>query len=422
MEQLLKSNQELCKRLKNLEDAFDARSTITKKFNDLSLVSREDNETITAARPSNNKRTSIIEVVRVRFAFDADLESSRVYRMARNDCCDRSFVSSAIRTNAWSTFSGISLADISVISIVALPLYPGDIMNEEHYLFGDTKVPQLSEPAALWTNSQSVVEIESPQPKGALSATPTRLRERAEHAREEDTPTTPRQLQDAGALVPSISLDMGGAVPSFQDKIHSALLQGDSSDQPASSPSGMQTDAAPEKELWTNGPAYLDFDGAETASSIRIHKDDASSPFDDDRHSDNDVVYPCKGCGEILGEGKAFEMGGSRWHLGCFRCNACGTLLDSDSYLQLFADGSPICSNCTYARDACDNKIEELAILLGTRHIVQTASNAGTAPGKSRICVTLVHFWASSAWPVMNRSWHDAARSREKNKTVQSLI
>lgn len=312
MEQLLKSNQELCERLKNLEDAFGARSTITKKFNDLSLMSREDNEIITAARPSNNKRTSIIEVVRVRFSFDADLESSRVYRMARNDCCDRSFVSSAIRTNAWSTFSGISLADISVISIVALPLYPGDIMNQEHYLFGDTKVPQPLEPAALWTNSQSVVEIESPQPKGALSATPTRLGERAEHSGEEDTPMTPRPLQDAGALVPSTSLDMGGAVPSFQDKIHSALLQGDTSDQPASSPSGMQTDAAPRKELWTNGPAYLDFDGAETAGSIGIQdKDDASSPFDDDRHSDDDVVYPCKGCGEILEEGRAFEMGES---------------------------------------------------------------------------------------------------------------
>lgn len=312
MEQLLESNQELCKRLKGLEDAFDARSTITKKFDDLSLMSREDSETITAARPSNNKRTSIIEVVRVHFAFDADLESSRVYRMARNDCCDRSFVSSAIKTNAWSIFSGISLADISVISVVALPLYPGDIMNQEHYSFGDTKVPQPSEPAALWTNSQSVVEIESPQPKGALSATFTRFGERAEHAEEEDTPTTPRPPQDAGALVPSLSLDIGGAVPSSQDEIHSAPLQGDTSDQPASSPSGMQTDAAPEKELWANGPANLDFDGAETAGSIGIQdKDNDSSPFDDDRLSDDDVVYPCKGCGEILEEGKAFELGES---------------------------------------------------------------------------------------------------------------
>ena len=312
MEQLLESNQELCKRLKNLEDAFDARSTITKKFDDLSLMSREDSETITAARPSNNKRTSIIEVVRVRFAFDADLESSRVYRMARNDCCDRSFASSAIRTNAWSIFSGISLADISVISVVALPLYPGDIMNQEHYSFGDTKVPQLLEPAALWTNSQSVVEIESPQPKGAFSATFTTLGERAEHAEEEDTPTTPRPPQDAGALVSSLSLDMGGVLPLFQDEIHSALLQGDTSDQPASSPSDMQTDAAPEKELWANGPAHLDFDGAETAGSIGIQdKNDASSPFDNDRLSDDnddDVVYPCKGCGEILEEGKAFEL------------------------------------------------------------------------------------------------------------------
>jgi hypothetical protein len=31
----------------------------------------------------------------------------------------------------------------------------------------------------------------------------------------------------------------------------------------------------------------------------------------------DDMVYPCKGCGEILEEGKAFELGKSRLILGC---------------------------------------------------------------------------------------------------------
>lgn len=79
----------------------------------------------------------------------------------------------------------------------------------------------------------------------------------------------------------------------------------------------------------------------------------------------DDVPFPCKGCGEILEEGKAFELAGNRWHIDCFRCSTCGTLLDSDAHLLLLGDGSLICSNCTYSCSSCGNKIEDLAILTG---------------------------------------------------------
>ncbi|QDS70940.1 hypothetical protein FKW77_006883 [Venturia effusa] len=91
----------------------------------------------------------------------------------------------------------------------------------------------------------------------------------------------------------------------------------------------------------------------------------ASSVFPDAGLDQDDVVYPCKGCGEILEEGKAFELAGNRWHIDCFRCNTCGTLLDSDANLLLLGDGSLICNNCTYSCSACNNKIEDLAILTG---------------------------------------------------------
>ncbi|KAI2611953.1 RhoGAP-domain-containing protein [Hypoxylon sp. NC1633] len=84
-----------------------------------------------------------------------------------------------------------------------------------------------------------------------------------------------------------------------------------------------------------------------------------------DSQLDSDDVFPCKGCGEILEEGKAFELAGNRWHLNCFRCNTCGTLLDSDANLLLLGDGSLICNNCTYSCSACGDKIEDLAILTG---------------------------------------------------------
>ncbi|MCJ1294566.1 Rho-type gtpase-activating protein [Xylographa carneopallida] len=91
---------------------------------------------------------------------------------------------------------------------------------------------------------------------------------------------------------------------------------------------------------------------------------DAPIPYPESPMED-DVAYPCKGCGKILEEGKAFELAGNRWHIDCFRCNTCGTLLDSDANLLLLGDGSLICNNCTYSCSACGNKIEDLAILTG---------------------------------------------------------
>ncbi|KAK3294755.1 uncharacterized protein B0H64DRAFT_194512 [Chaetomium fimeti] len=91
-----------------------------------------------------------------------------------------------------------------------------------------------------------------------------------------------------------------------------------------------------------------------------------------DSAMDADDVFPCKGCGEILEEGKAFELAGNRWHLDCFRCNTCNTLLDSDANLLLLGDGSLICNNCTYSCSACNNKIEDLAILTGDQAFCAT--------------------------------------------------
>ncbi|KAL8637649.1 MAG: hypothetical protein Q9228_005101 [Teloschistes exilis] len=92
---------------------------------------------------------------------------------------------------------------------------------------------------------------------------------------------------------------------------------------------------------------------------------DSPAGYPESPMEQDDAAYPCKGCGEILDEGKAFELAGNRWHIDCFRCNTCGTLLDSDANLLLLGDGSLICNNCTYSCSACGNKIEDLAILTG---------------------------------------------------------
>lgn len=143
-----------------------------------------------------------------------------------------------------------------------------------------------------------------------------------------------------------------------------------------------------------------------------------SASFPESPLEQDDIAYPCKGCGEVchtpLGclsampppdagrhtdtatfryskKGKPSNLvrssmmgvtlrdrytdslpAGNRWHIDCFRCNTCGTILDSDANLLLLGDGSLICNNCTYSCSVCGNKIEDLAILTGDQAFCAT--------------------------------------------------
>src|SRR5271168_529109 len=82
----------------------------------------------------------------------------------------------------------------------------------------------------------------------------------------------------------------------------------------------------------------------------------------DDRHRSSRKARLSNWVGRSLGLVYCIQadqkIAGNRWHIDCFRCYTCGTLLDSDANLLLLGDGSLICSNC-------GNKIEDLAILTG---------------------------------------------------------
>ena len=62
-----------------------------------------------------------------RFAFEAILGESRVYRKARSSECDRSFNSSVPRSHASTLFSELDVTDISLLSVVALPVFSSDL-------------------------------------------------------------------------------------------------------------------------------------------------------------------------------------------------------------------------------------------------------------------------------------------------------
>ncbi|KUJ22170.1 uncharacterized protein LY89DRAFT_395334 [Mollisia scopiformis] len=114
---LLESNRSLYLRLLNLEDALEVRTIRAIDDGNASSMKQQPDESI--AGPT--------------FDFENDLETSRVYRKAQRESMDFSFRSSIARTNAWSVFSGLSLSDVSNISVIALPLYREDIENAQHY-------------------------------------------------------------------------------------------------------------------------------------------------------------------------------------------------------------------------------------------------------------------------------------------------
>jgi hypothetical protein len=61
--------------------------------------------------------------------FETTLYETRVYRRAQSDECDTSFTSSAVLTHAWSVLSDLSLSDVSVVSVIALPISLEDITS-----------------------------------------------------------------------------------------------------------------------------------------------------------------------------------------------------------------------------------------------------------------------------------------------------
>jgi hypothetical protein len=109
------------------------------------------------------------------------------------------------------------------------------------------------------------------------------------------------------------------------------------------------------------------------------------------------------------------SLAGNRWHLNCFRCNTCGTLLDSDANLLLLGDGSLICNNCTYSCSACGNKIEDLAILTGDQAFCATCF-------RCRNCKRKIENlrYARTSQGIFCMSCHESlmARRRKKSRAV----
>ena len=93
----------------------------------------QDNQSIVTVRrigPATSQTLTAVDG----FAFEQDLFASRPYARAMNRRPCRSATSSVVPTMGWSYLSGLSLADISEVSILSLPLSPLELWNGHRYV------------------------------------------------------------------------------------------------------------------------------------------------------------------------------------------------------------------------------------------------------------------------------------------------
>ena len=108
---------------------------------------------------------------------------------------------------------------------------------------------------------------------------------------------------------------------------------------------------------------------------------------------------------------------GNRWHIDCFRCNTCNTLLDSDANLLLLGDGSLICNNCTYSCSSCGNKIEDLAILTGDQAFCANCF-------KCRNCKKKIENlrYARTSQGIFCMDCHEKIQARRRKRTTRNTL
>ncbi len=140
----------------NLEDAFDAQSVVSKRRS-VALTFRDPRYDDEATPPLSPSTT--LTKPSSGFDFESDLEASRPYRRAQRDTVDFSFRSSVAHSNAWSLFSELSLSDVSLMSVIALPVYADEVGNSHHYAFGKRRpvpplTPMMPLPATLVSNPE----------------------------------------------------------------------------------------------------------------------------------------------------------------------------------------------------------------------------------------------------------------------------
>ncbi|KAL9634084.1 MAG: hypothetical protein Q9164_004306, partial [Protoblastenia rupestris] len=172
MDRLLKHNQNLSVRFKKWEESHEAQALLSRVARDGNgedvqdgvdrVIKNKEEDNWTMIKRSDQENDSVdaqpntVSSTTFRFTFERDLESSRVYKRSQPNSEDISFTSSTVRTNAWSM---LSLADISIISFIALPIFSHEVSNRQRYTFGSTQSVQPLTPKRLQAAGSSITSL-----------------------------------------------------------------------------------------------------------------------------------------------------------------------------------------------------------------------------------------------------------------------
>ncbi|ETS76344.1 hypothetical protein PFICI_11731 [Pestalotiopsis fici W106-1] len=316
VEQILADNNDLRQRLSQMQDTFDARSTFTKANAETNMTrpydeeDREDNLSILTEAYRHTAMTQSTQAGTLNTALERILEQSWVYKRNRNGECDRSFIHSDQRSHAWSCFTGYSLADVSVLSMVSMPITQVDIKSVTSYNF-------------------DVVESYD----------------------SDDTPQPGLSYAEDGSKGEEISPKGVNSLP-VPSKVQKDDPQASTWPHVDRSAQYRHTNTEATSEPWSRSLQMLEPD----AGTLPYTND---AIFNDFKRNNQ-----CHGCSKTLEAGKAWELLGYRWHLDCYRCTYCNVLFDAQADIYPLQDGKLICDKC-FCCSECGNGTKDLAILAG---------------------------------------------------------
>ena len=140
--QVLETNPDLCFRIENLE-SLPSDQTIRPAAS-LNVNDEEDGaSTIRPKRSASDPEPEASDNGSINvehFTFERDLRQSKVYKRAWRRNSLASLSSSAAPSFGWSCLSGTSLANVSNISVISLPIAANELSNGKYYR--EPSVPQ----------------------------------------------------------------------------------------------------------------------------------------------------------------------------------------------------------------------------------------------------------------------------------------
>jgi hypothetical protein len=168
--QKLADNQDLARRLKQVELQLQQRQSVLLETLSIRSATRDS---LSANRQSAGQSRILEDLTH--HPFEEALLASWVYRRNRDRPESMSVRGSTIRHSAWSALSGISLGQLSAISVINLPVQRSELFNDQWYVPAMTSTSE--QPAGPVQGEDEPVSREEPEASGVPGQTekPTRM-------------------------------------------------------------------------------------------------------------------------------------------------------------------------------------------------------------------------------------------------------